>query len=92
MQTIPAVQAQTRFGELIDQAQREIIEITRYGRTIAYVVSAHEMKEMQGSVARRKTAASAFRAYGASVLADRGPGVVNPNEEEITTIANDLRN
>ena len=52
MQTIPAVQAQTRFGELIDKAQHEIIEITRYGRTIAYVVSAHEMKAMQGSKRR----------------------------------------
>lgn len=91
MQTITAVQAQTRFGELIDEAQRATIEITRYGRTIAYVVSAHEMKKMQGSVQRRKAAASAFRDYGTTVLAERSPGVVNPNGEEITAIANDLR-
>ncbi|TAG45089.1 MAG: type II toxin-antitoxin system prevent-host-death family antitoxin [Betaproteobacteria bacterium] len=91
MQTIPAVQAQTRFGELLDQAQREIVEITRYGRTIAYVVSAHEMKEMQGNVQRRKAAASALRAYGASVLANRATGVVNPSEEDMTPLANELR-
>jgi prevent-host-death family protein len=33
MITITSVEAQNRFGELIDRAQREPIEVTRRGRT-----------------------------------------------------------
>ena len=91
MQTVPAVRAQTRFGELIDQAQREPIAVTRYGRTIVYVVSEHDMKELQGGMQRRKKAANWVRDYGAKVLIERPPGVVNPREEDMNAIVNDLR-
>ena len=91
MQTVPAVRAQTRFGELIDQAQREPIAVTRYGRTIAYVVSEHDMKELQGGMQRRKKAAEWVRDYGTRVLAERALEVVNPSDAEINAIVNDLR-
>ncbi|MBS3936645.1 MAG: type II toxin-antitoxin system prevent-host-death family antitoxin [Sulfuritalea sp.] len=46
MITVTSVEAQSRFGELIDRAQREPIEVTRRGRTVAYVVSEHDMREL----------------------------------------------
>jgi prevent-host-death family protein len=52
MITVTSVEAQTRFGELIDRSQREPVAITRRGRTVAYVVSAHEMRELE--IARRR--------------------------------------
>jgi antitoxin Phd len=95
MLSVPAVKAQTRFGELIDQAQGEPdgIEVTRYGRPIAYVVSARVFRELQGGVARRKKSVAWIDAHNARVLASRAAGVVNPEtEEEIMSIVNDLRN
>ncbi len=91
MQTVPAVKAQTRFGELLDQAQRELIAVTRYGRTVAYVVSEHDMRELQAGMLRRKKTASWVRDYGAKVLSERAPGVNNPSETEMSAIVNDLR-
>ena len=39
MKTMPSVEAQNRFGYLIDTAQREMVCVTRRGRTVAYVMS-----------------------------------------------------
>lgn len=36
---MPSVEAQNRFGYLIDTAQREMVSVTRRGRTVAYVMS-----------------------------------------------------
>ena len=38
LKTISSVEAQNRFGELLDNAQREPISITRRGRPVAFVV------------------------------------------------------
>lgn len=46
MLTMTSVEAQSRFGELIDRAQREPVEVTRRGRTVAYVVSEQDMREL----------------------------------------------
>jgi hypothetical protein len=35
MITVTSVEAQNRFGELIDRSQREPVEVTRRGRTVA---------------------------------------------------------
>ncbi|WP_284155477.1 type II toxin-antitoxin system Phd/YefM family antitoxin [Sulfuricystis multivorans] len=60
MITVTSVEAQNRFGELIDRSQREPVAITRRGRTVAYVISEHEMRELEKarrqSVAQRKIA------------------------------------
>ncbi|MEW5782800.1 MAG: type II toxin-antitoxin system Phd/YefM family antitoxin [Pseudomonadota bacterium] len=59
MITVTSVEAQSRFGELIDRSQREPVAITRRGRTVAYVISAHEMREIEK--ARRHSAAQSTR-------------------------------
>ncbi len=46
MLTVTSVEAQSRFGELIDRAQREPVQVTRRGRTVAYVVSEQEMQAL----------------------------------------------
>jgi antitoxin Phd len=92
MQIVPAVKAQTKFGELIDQAQREVIAVTRYGRTIAYVVSEHDMRELQAGMLRRRKAGAAFGSYGKKVLTERASDIATPSEEEINALVNELRN
>lgn len=46
MQTYPAKQAKNKFGEMIDNAQREPIKITRNNRPVAFVLSAKEYEEL----------------------------------------------
>lgn len=53
MLTVTSVEAQSRFGELIDRAQREPVEVTRRGRTVAFVVSEHDMRELADLKRRR---------------------------------------
>lgn len=42
MSTIAAREAKTRFGELLDTAQREPVTIEKHGRRVAVVLSATE--------------------------------------------------
>lgn len=57
MITITSVEAQSRFGELIDRSQREPVAITRRGRTVAFVVSEHEMRLTSGQAVKPPTGA-----------------------------------
>lgn len=67
MITITSVEAQSRFGELIDRSQREPIQVTRRGRAIAYVVSEHDMQELVDVRRRREEAARWYAGYRAAV-------------------------
>ena len=73
MRTLTSVEAQNRFGELLDTAQREPIGITRRGRTVAFVVSPQEYEALAGGrstahsavlVAAARSALSGFRGSG----------------------------
>ncbi|GAB5429395.1 MAG: hypothetical protein Devi2KO_28540 [Devosia indica] len=49
MSTAPASEIQKNFGEWHDRAYEGPVEITRYGRTTAYLVSAKLFREMWAS-------------------------------------------
>ena len=42
MQTVNASTAKQNFGELLDKAQRENIVISKHGRPVAVMISAHD--------------------------------------------------
>jgi prevent-host-death family protein len=72
--TVIAAEAQNRFGELLDAAQREPVGITRRGRTVAFVVSPREYESLaqgratehsKGLAAAARAAVAAFRGSGA---------------------------
>ena len=83
MRTVTTVEAQNHFGELLDNAQREPITITRRGRPVAYIVSKEAYNNMAGIVAENTgkmaaylNAIEAFQGQGqggatARLLADR---------------------
>ena len=62
MLTMTSVEAQNRFGQLLDAAQREPIIITRHGRTAAFIVSPKDMAELTN--ARNKSANAAAAPTG----------------------------
>nr|WP_298724576.1 type II toxin-antitoxin system Phd/YefM family antitoxin [uncultured Steroidobacter sp.] len=47
METIPAADAKTNFGALLDKAQREPVTISKNGRAVAVVMSAAAYEEQQ---------------------------------------------
>ncbi|MDM0052988.1 type II toxin-antitoxin system Phd/YefM family antitoxin [Variovorax sp. J22R115] len=52
MITVTSVEAQNKFGQLLDNAQREPIIITRHGRPAAYMISPQDMRDLQEARAR----------------------------------------
>ncbi|HEX5235861.1 MAG TPA: type II toxin-antitoxin system Phd/YefM family antitoxin [Silvibacterium sp.] len=65
MITIPSAEAQNRFGQLLDTAQREAVAITRHGRPTAFIVSPQDMKELLDARRRRSKAVSDLEAWSA---------------------------
>ncbi len=63
MVIMTSVEAQNRFGELIDRSQREPVEVTRRGRTVADVISAQDMWELTDLKKRREDDARWYSAY-----------------------------
>ena len=47
MQTYTANEAKTRFGEFIDQAQREPVRVMRHERVVGVLVSAQDYEAMR---------------------------------------------
>ena len=64
MITITSVEAQNRFGQLLDTAQRETITITRRGRPVAMLMAVEEFEQRQPSARTARQAVAAFRGAG----------------------------
>lgn len=48
-----ANQAKTRFGEFLDQVQREPVQVLKRDRVVAVMVSAHDYEAMRNFYANR---------------------------------------
>lgn len=53
MQTITANEAKIHFGEFLDKAQREPVQVMRRGRVVGVMVSAEDYREMRQFYADR---------------------------------------
>lgn len=90
MITVTSVEAQSRFGELIDRSQREPIEVTRRGRTVAYVVSEHDMREF-ADVRRRREEAARWYAQYRQQLSPQSGEVPALTEADVNRLVHELR-
>jgi antitoxin Phd len=68
---VTSVEAQNRFGQLIDSAQREPITVTRHGRPAAFIVSPRDMEELLDSRRRRSRAVAELEAWAAQAAQSR---------------------
>lgn len=91
MQTMTSVEAQSRFGELIDKAQREPIALTRHGRVVAYVVSEFDMREEAPLAERRAAAARWYSEYRARVMAQIPGDAPVLTDDEVNRLVHELR-
>lgn len=88
MITVTSVEAQSRFGELIDRSQREPVEVTRHGRTVAYVVSGHDMQVLADVTKRREAAARWYAQYRSQLEA---PSASDLSDEDVHRLVHELR-
>lgn len=58
MHTIPATEAQNRFGELLETVNREPVGIAKKGRAVAVVLSAQTYLNMKRKISDLETPAS----------------------------------
>jgi prevent-host-death family protein len=79
MITLTSVEAQDKFGELLDTVQREPVTITRHGRPIAFIVSPQDMDELLDARRKRSEALADFEAWSA-----RAAQRVTPDAAELT--------
>jgi prevent-host-death family protein len=63
--TITSVEAQNRFGQLLDTVQREPVAVTRHGRPAAFLVSPQEMEDVLDARRRRSKAVADLEAWSA---------------------------
>ncbi len=83
MITVTSVEAQNRFGQLLDTVQREPVTITRHGRTAAFIVSPQDMQDLQDARRKRSTAVAAFEAYFAKADATLTPAARELTDEDV---------
>ncbi len=68
MQTISANEAKTRFGEFLDRAQREPVQVLKHDRVVGVLVSAQDYEDMRAFYAARLAATLQETAEKASLL------------------------
>lgn len=91
MITYTSVEAQNRFGELIDRSQREPVQVTRRGRVVAYVVSEHDMQEVLDLRKRREDAARWYAQYRQQ-LSQRTSNVAGElSDDDVNRLVHELR-
>jgi len=71
MLTLTSVEAQSRFGELIDRSQREPIQVTRRGRPVAYVICDQDMQALNDLQKRREAASQWYEQYRLTLAQDQ---------------------
>lgn len=91
MITVTSVEAQNRFGRLLDTVQREPVTITRRGRTAAFIVSPQDMQDLQDSRRQRGTAVRAFETYFAKIDATLTPAARELTDADVARLVKAAR-
>ncbi|MFZ0632091.1 MAG: type II toxin-antitoxin system prevent-host-death family antitoxin [Acidobacteriaceae bacterium] len=86
-----SVEAQNRFGQLLDTAQRETVAITRHGRPTAFVVSPREMEELLSVRRRRSKAVAELEAWSVQAKKRARPAAARLTDEEVNRMVHESR-
>lgn len=83
MLTVTSVEAQNRFGQLLDAVQREPITITRHGRTAAFIVSPQDMDALNNVRSKRSKAVAELAAWSRRATAAALPAAAELTDEDV---------
>lgn len=88
---LTSTEAQNRFGEALDAAQREPVAITRRGRPLAFIISPEELKRLFASQTERDKAVSDYEAYRQKVRGKVSAAANELTDESINQLVHELR-
>ncbi len=91
MITVTSMDAQNRFGQLLDTVQREPVTITRHGRTAAFIISPRDMQDLQNARRKRSAAVDAFDAWSQRAAASALPAVSELTDEDVVRMVKKSR-
>ncbi|MBT9331183.1 type II toxin-antitoxin system Phd/YefM family antitoxin [Paracidobacterium acidisoli] len=91
MITVTSAEAQNKFGQLLDTAQRETVAITRHGRPAAFIVSPREMGELLDARRRRSKAVSNLQKWSAQAKKRLKPAAAKLSDEDIVRLVHESR-
>jgi len=92
MITLTSVEAQNRFGQLLDMVQREPVTITRRGRVVAVMLSPQDMQDLRDAQAsKRKNAVEAFEAWSMRADATALPAAAELTDEDVVRMVKESR-
>jgi prevent-host-death family protein len=91
MITVSSMEAQNRFGQLLDTVQREPVTITRHGRAAAFIISPRDMQDLQDARRKRSAAVEALEAWSQKALASALPGAASLTDEQVVEMVKALR-
>lgn len=91
MISVTSVEAQNRFGQLLDMARREPVTVTRHGRPAAFIVSPQDMQELLDVRVRRSKAVEALEAWSARAAKLAAPAARELSDDDINRLVHELR-
>ena len=91
MITVTSVEAQNRFGQLLDTAQREPVTITRHGRTAAFLVSPRDMEDFINARRKRSNAVAEFEAWSKRASQSALPAAAELTDEDVVRLVREAR-
>jgi prevent-host-death family protein len=91
MITVTSVEAQNRFGQLLDTVQREPVTITRHGRTAAFIVSPQDMVELTNARSKRSNAVAEFEAWSRRAATSALPAAAELTDEDVLRMVKESR-
>ena len=91
MITVSSMDAQNRFGQLLDTVQREPVIITRHGRTAAFIISPRDMQDLQDARRKRSAAVDAFDAWSQNAAASDLTDIASLTDDEILRLVKAAR-
>lgn len=91
MVKMSSVEAQNRFGQLLDTAQRETVAITRHGRAAVFVISPREMEELLDARRRRSKAVADLEAWSKRARKSATRASAALTDEDVTRLVHESR-
>lgn len=91
MISVTSVEAQNRFGQLLDMARREPVTVTRHGRPAAFIVSPQDMEELLDVRVRRSRAVEALESWSARAGSATAAAAKELSDDDINRLVHALR-
>jgi antitoxin Phd len=91
MITVSSMDAQNRFGQLLDTVPREPVTITRHGRTAAFIISPRDMQDLQDARRKRSASVDAFDAWSQKAAASTLPAAASLTDDEVLRLVKAAR-